>query len=160
VQVGTCEWEPEYNWMREHFNRAVRFVGTLAVLLGFAVPASSQNGALNEMVEAAQKAWLLHDVAALVSGSDTIRLHIPDLPPSASLRPGQASRLLHRYLSPTEEVSFELANVRELADDHAYAEVQRIFVIKGTVEERAETVFLGFRRIKGVWSLREVRVTP
>jgi hypothetical protein len=63
-------------------------------------------------------------------------------------------------LSPTEEVSFELMNVRDLEDDHAYAEMKRVFVVKGTVEERAETVFLGFRRIDGVWRLREVRVTP
>jgi hypothetical protein len=76
------------------------------------------------------------------------------------LRPGQASRLLDRYLSPTEEISFQLENVRELAEDHAYAELKRVFVVRGTVEEREETVFLGFRRVRGTWSLREVRVTP
>ena len=147
--------------MYESPNRFYRLVAVSVMLvLGFTASASSQDGPLADAVEVAQDAWMRHDVEALVSGSDTVRLHIPDLPPSASLRPGQASRLLDRYLSPTEEVSFELANVRELADDHAYAEVQRIFVIKGTVEQREETVFLGFRRIQGIWSLREVRVTP
>ena len=146
--------------MRESLNRIGRFVAVFALLFGFPEPALCQDGPLTEAVQEAQDAWLSHDVESLVSGSDTVRLHIPDLPPSASLRPGQASRLLDRYLSPTEEVSFELLNVRELAEDHAYAEVQRIFVIKGTVEQREETVFLGFRRIQGIWSLREVRVTP
>ena len=147
--------------MQESMNRLGRFAAVSALLLlGFAEPASCQDGPLKEAVQEAQDAWLRHDVESLVSGSDTVRLHIPDLPPSASLRPGQASRLLDRYLSPTEEVSFELSNVRQLAEDHAYAEVQRIFVIKGTVEQREETVFLGFRRIQGIWSLREVRVTP
>ena len=147
--------------MRAYMNRLDRLVAVSALLLlGFLEPSFCQDGPLAAAVQEAQSAWLLHDVESLVSGSDTVRLHIPDLPPSASLRPGQASRLLDRYLSPTEEVSFELSNVRELAEDHAYAEVQRVFVIKGTVEQREETVFLGFRRIQGIWSLREVRVTP
>lgn len=147
--------------MRAGINRFVRFVAVSALLLiGFMEPGFCQDGTLATAVQQAQNAWLEHDVESLVSGSDTVRLHIPDLPPSASLRPGQASRLLDRYFSPTEEVSFELSNVRELAEDHAYAEVQRVFVIKGTVEQREETVFLGFRRIQGIWSLREVRVTP
>ncbi len=115
---------------------------------------------LRQAVRAAQESWMAHDVDLLVAGSDTVRLHIPGIAPSASLRPGQASRLLDRYLRPTEEVSFELINVRNLAEDHAYAEVQRRYVVRGTTEEREETVFLGFRMIDSVWSLREVRVTP
>lgn len=147
--------------MHESMNRFGRFVAVFVLLLlGFAESTSCQDSSLADAVLEAQDAWLRHDVESLVSGSDTVRLHIPDLPPSASLRPGQASRLLDRYFSPTEEISFELSNVRELAEDHAYAEVQRIYVIKGTVEQREETVFLGFRRIQGIWSLREVRVTP
>jgi len=111
-------------------------------------------------VERARSAWLAHDVGRLVEGADTVRLHIPGVAPSASLRPGQAARLIERYLKPTQELSFALRNVRELADDHAYAEVERIFVVQGTDEQRSETVFLGFRRIQGSWRLREVRVTP
>ncbi len=142
--------------------RDVGFVAALsaALIFGFVEPSLCQDGSLAEAVQVAQEAWLRHDVKVLVSKSDTVRLHIPDLPPSASLRPGQASRLLDRYLSPTEEISFELENVRELAEDHAYAEVIRVFVVRGTVEECEETVFLGFRRIRGTWRLREVRVTP
>lgn len=152
---------PESKGMRQNMNGIGYLAAVSALLLlGLAEPVSCQDGPLMDAVQEAQDAWLRHDVEALVSGSDTVRLHIPDLPPSASLRPGQASRLLDRYLAPTEEISFELLNVRELAEDHAYAEVQRIFVVKGTVEERRETVFFGFRRIEGIWSLREVRVTP
>jgi len=143
------------------FGKIGYFAAVLVVFgLGLTSPAFAQDERLAEAVQVAQDAWLRHDVRALVSSSDTVRLHIPELPPSASLRPGQASRLLDRYLSPTEEISFELLNVRELAEDHAYAEVHRTFVVKGTVEEREETVFLGFRLIRGNWSLREVRVTP
>ena len=147
--------------MRQRIGKTAKVAAAaVLLLLASAETASSQNGSLLDAVQVAQDAWFIHDVGALVANSDTVRLHIPDLPPSASLRPGQASRLLDRYLSPTKEISFELLNVRELAEDHAYAEVQRVFVVKGTVEEREETVFLGFRRIQGTWSLREVRVTP
>jgi hypothetical protein len=151
----------EYKRVRKNMSEFRYSAAVTAFLLFWlAEPGACQDRLLAETVQIAQEAWLRHDVGALVSRSDTVRLHIPDLPPSASLRPGQASRLLDRYLSPTEEISFELLNVRELADDHAYAEVQRVFVVKGTVEEREETVFLGFRLIRGTWSLREVRVTP
>ena len=79
---------------------------------------------------------------------------------SASLRPGQASKLLREFLEDTEELEFDLRDVRQLADDHAYAEMVRVYVVKGTTEKRTETVFLGFRVLGGQWSLREVRITP
>lgn len=139
---------------------------SVSILVGIAVLVfgaplwGQEEGPLRQAVRAAQDSWMAHDVDLLVASSDTVRLHIPGIAPSASLRPGQASRLLDRYLKPTEEVSFELLNVRALAEDHAYAEIHRRYVVKGTTEEREETVFLGFRRIDMVWSLREVRVTP
>jgi hypothetical protein len=131
----------------------------LAIILG---PGSlrAQEGGVGGAVEVAQAAWLAHDVGALMSGADTVRLRIPDVAPSASLRPGQAARLLERYLKPTREVAFDLHEIRELAPDHAYAEMGRVYVVEGTDEERSETVFLGFRKIDGHWRLREVRVMP
>lgn len=111
-------------------------------------------------VESARRSWLNHDMEALVSGSDTVRLRIPGIAPSASLKPGQAARLLEQYLKPAEEVSFEVRRSRELSDSHVYAEMIRVYVVRGTDEERSETVVLGFRRIEGQWTLREVRVTP
>jgi hypothetical protein len=111
-------------------------------------------------VESARRSWLNHDMERLVSGSDTVRLRIPGIAPSASLKPGQAARLLEQYLKPAEEVSFEVRRSRELSDSHVYAEMIRVYVVRGTDEERSETVVLGFRRIEGHWTLREVRVTP
>jgi hypothetical protein len=115
---------------------------------------------LEEAVAEAREAWKTHRVAALVSKSDTVRLHLPGIAMSAALKPGQASKLLGEYLEGAEELEFELREVRQLADDHAYAEMSRVFVVKGTTEKRIETVFLGFRILAGQWSLREVRITP
>jgi hypothetical protein len=77
-----------------------------------------------------------------------------------SLRPGQAQRLLEQYLGPSEERGLTLVGLRRLADDHAYAELERSYVVKGTSEERRERVILGFRWLGQSWCLREVRVTP
>lgn len=121
---------------------------------------AGQDGALDEAVQHARQAWLTHDIEELVSGSDTVRLGIPGIAASASLRPGQAERLLDQYLKPSDELRLELKDIRKVAADHAYVEVGRVYVVRGTTEQREETVFLGFRLIGDRWRLREVRVTP
>lgn len=131
-----------------------------ALLAGAApVPARAQTE-LDEAVELARRAWLEHNVGALVARSDTVRLRLPGIAVSASLQPEQAARLLERYLEPSQERSFDLVGVRRMAEDHAYAEIARRYVVKRTEDELGETVFLGFRFLDGAWRLREVRVTP
>jgi hypothetical protein len=130
-----------------------------ASLLAGAAPARAQTG-LEGAVDLARAAWLEHDVAGLVARSDTVRLRLPGIAVSASLQPEQAARLLERYLEPVQERSFDLVDVRRMAEDHAYAEIARRYVVKGTEDELGETVFLGFRFLDGAWRLREVRVTP
>ncbi len=137
----------------------IRLLGALALLLVLP-PRLQAQSTLEEAVAEAREAWKAHNVAVLVSKSDTVRLHLPGVAMSAALKPGQASKLLGEYLEDAEELEFELRNVRQLADDHAYAEMSRVFVVKGTTEKRMETVFLGFRILAGEWSLREVRITP
>jgi hypothetical protein len=130
-----------------------------AALLAMAPPARGQVE-LDSAVERARTAWLGHDAQDLVRHSDTVRLRLPGIAASASVRPEQAARLLERYLDPSQERSFLLVDVRQLAEDHAYAEVARRYVVRGTDEELEETVFLGFRFLEGSWRLREVRVAP
>ena len=142
-------------------NRA-RIRAVVALLaLWFSLPSvGTAQGDYRQAVERARHSWLNHDMDALVLGCDTVRLRIPGIAPSASLKPGQAARLLDQYLKPTEEVAFRVSSYRELSDDHVYAEMVRVYVVKGTDEQREETVLLGFRVIGDRWSLREVRVTP
>ena len=129
------------------------------VLVALAPPVVAQD-ALDSAVAVAREALFDHDVEALVATSDTVRLNIPGTATANSLQPGQAARLLERYLSPSQERDLELVGLRRLAEDHAYAELDRSYVVKGTSEERRERVFLGFRKLDGSWRLREVRVTP
>ncbi len=134
-------------------------IAAAGLVLGTAQPVSAQS-TLDAAVERAREAWLAHQVSALVSKSDTVRLHLPGIAVSASLKPGQASRLLAEYLEDAEELEFTLRAARQIADDHAYAEMSRVYVVRGTSEKRTVTVFLGFRMLGGEWSLREVRITP
>ncbi len=141
------------------------YLGSLAACVLAVAPAGAQevrqiDYELDVAVARARAAWIEHDVQALIVGSDTVRLRIPGVTVSASLQPEQAARLLDGYLDPAQERTFELVGVRRMADDHAYAEIARRYVVKGTEEELGETVFLGFRHLDGAWRLREVRVTP
>jgi hypothetical protein len=131
--------------------------GLAAALLG---PPLAAQDALDLAVERARAAWLGHDVDALLEHSDTVRLNVPGTAKSASMRPGQATVLLEKYLKAAEEVELDLVRIRRLADDHAYAELARAYVVKGTAEERSERILFGFRQLSGIWRLREVRVTP
>ena len=142
-----------------------RYLGLVAACVLAGSPAGAQqvrqiDYELDVAVARARAAWIEHDVQALMVGSDTVRLRIPGVTVSASLQPEQAARLLDDYLDPAQERTFDLVDVRRMADDHAYAEIARRYVVKGTEEELGETVFLGFRYLEGAWRLREVRVTP
>jgi len=106
------------------------------------------------------EAWLGHRSRVVVEGSDTVRLRLPRLATSAAVRPGQAARLLDEYLGDSEELTFSLKGVRYAGSDHAYAEFARSFRVRGTSDERTETVFLGYRWLDGQWRLREVRIAP
>lgn len=115
---------------------------------------------LEPAVERARGAWLAHDVGTLLGGSDTVRLQVPGIASSPAMKPGQAGTLLLQHLKEAKEIGLDLVRIRRLADDHAYAELARSYVVKGTSEERSERVFFGFRQVEGAWRLREVRITP
>lgn len=128
-------------------------------LMVAAAPLEAQNE-LDRAVDRAREAWLGHQITALLSTSDTVRLDIPGTATSAAMKPGQAARVLDKYLKGAEERGLDLVRLRRLERDHAYAELARVYVIKGTEEERRERVLFGFRQLDGIWRLREVRVTP
>lgn len=122
-------------------------------------PSAAQDD-LDRAVERARTAFVGHDVGVLLASSDTVRLNIPGTAKSASMKPGQAARVLEKYLHSAQERELTVVRLRRLAADHAYAELDRSYVVRGTSEERRERVLLGFRQVDGTWRLREVRVTP
>ena len=121
--------------------------------------AHSQDG-LEQAAEQARQAWMRHDLDRLFAASDTVRLQLPGVSRSAALEPGQAARLLGRYVGAAREVALDVVGLRRAAADHGYAETVRRFVIEGTSDERQETIYIGFRFVAGMWRVREVRVVP
>ena len=143
-------------WARK---TAVRWALCMAVLAPGAL-AGQGNAELQGIIEEARRAWLRHDFEEVVASSDTVRLHLPGVVSSASMRPGHGAAVLEEYLESANEIAFEMRNIRVVSEDHRYAQMVRRYVVKGTSDERVETVYLGFRRLNGIWRLREVRVTP
>ena len=129
-----------------------------ALPLGAAAAAAQDE--LDNAIEKARFAWLEHDIPRMLRGSDTVRLHLPGVAQAYSVRPAQASRILSGFLRLASELSLTLRDIRKMGEGHAYAELERRYVVRGTAEERIETVYIGFRRVGGVWTLREIRVAP
>lgn len=134
-------------------------VALLALAALIPSPLAAQ-ATLEEAAGRARELWLAHDVAGLVAGSDTVQLQLPGVSLFAALAPGQAARLLDRYLEAVREIGFVLQGVRAGGPDHGYAEGRRRYVVRGTSEEREETVYLEFRLSGGTWRLRAVRIVP
>jgi hypothetical protein len=125
--------------------------------LCLAGPLAAQGGALAEAAQAARAAWQAHDVEALVAHSPRVVLQIPGADPSAPLARTQAAVLLGRYLTNAVERSVVVATVREVESGTGFVELERRYVVRGTTDERRETVFLGFGRAADRWVLVEVR---
>ena len=133
---------------------------SLAGILQLGVPGSATGQMeLEEAVELARSTWLSHDYMGLFASSDTVRLQLPGIGRHQGLQPAHAARFLKEYLAAANEMTFWLRRIRTASEDHAYAQITRRYVVRGTTDERVETVFLGFRRVDGRWRLREVRVT-
>jgi hypothetical protein len=131
----------------------------LSLLIAVPRPLVAQ-GTLDEAAGRARQLWLAHDMVGLVAGSDTVQLQLPGAAPYAALAPGQAARLLERYLEAAREVAFDLEGVRPGAAEHGYLEGRRRYVVRGTAEEREETVYVEFRLAGGQWRVRAIRIVP
>lgn len=134
-------------------------LGLGAVLMGTPGRLRAQSP-LDQAVEQARRAWLQHDVGALLGTSDTVRLQLPGLEVAGALRPAQAARLLERYLAPAQETGLDLREIRRGDSTHAYAELERHHAVSGTSDIQEDTLFFGFVLTGGKWQLVEVRVTP
>jgi hypothetical protein len=122
-----------------------------------ALMAVGQEPTLEGAAQAARRAWLAHDLQALVAKSPSVVLQIPGADPSSPVGRPQAAELLRRYLASARERSLTIVTVREVESGRGFVELERRYVVRGTTDERRETVFLGFRRVEAGWVLTEVR---
>lgn len=136
----------------------VKRIAALCLLLAALTgkPAASQTG-LVAAAEAAARAWLAHDAAGLVGSSQALVLQIPGADPSAALGRAQAIELLRRHFQSATERNVVVATTREVDPGRGVVELDRHYVVRGTSDQRRESVFLGFRQVQGEWILWEVR---
>lgn len=130
------------------------------VALGCLATAPATAPAQSDLASAGNRAaaaWRAHDPAALVGRSSAVVLQIPGADPSAALGRAQAIELLRRHFHSASERRVQVAAAREVEAGRGVVELERHYVVRGTTDERRETVFLGFRLIQGEWVLSEVR---
>ncbi len=127
---------------------------------GGAGPLGGQ-GTLVEAAQRARRAWLAHDVQALVSQSASVSIQLPEAAPSAPLARAQAAEVLRRHLGAASERGLALVSLEEVEPGvRGFAELSRTYAVTGTDEAKRETLFFGFRRVGTEWVLSELRSAP
>jgi hypothetical protein len=134
----------------------VKALALLVLLVGGAAPLTAQR-TLQQAAQAAVAGWLTHDAEAVVGQGGRVVLQIPGADPSAAVSRAQAVALVARYLRPADERGLDIVAIREVEDGWGVVELERRYVVRGTDDERRETVFLGFRRESARWVLAELR---
>ena len=132
----------------------------LALCGMLAASRAEAQGTLSAAAERAKQALSVHDAQALVGRSSTVVLQIPGADPSSPLGRPQAVELLRRYLRPAEERGLDVTAIRQVELGKGFVELTRRYVISGTTELRHETLYLGYRKMDGVWRLVELRSAP
>jgi hypothetical protein len=118
----------------------------------------TQGSNLQQAAERARLAWLEHDAAALVANSPRLLIQLPGADPSVALGPAQAAALLADFLTPALEVKTLVRAAREVEPGRGYVELQREYRVAGTQDVRVQVLLLGYRLLRGGWSLVELRV--
>ena len=134
-------------------------MGALGILLAKA-PALGAQQTLAGAAARALAAWQSGDVRALVARSVTVGLELPGADPSAPLGREQAAHLLRRYLERAHERTLTLVALSEIGPSRGYAELERRYVIRGTRDERCETVVFRFSKVGSNWVLSEIQIVP
>lgn len=130
-------------------------VTTVLIAVGPAVHAQDD---LQAVVAAAKRAWLAHDVSALIGDSEALHLTMPGADPSLPVGRSQAVALLRRYVAGSTERGWEVRAVRTIEPGRAYVEAVRRYVVTGTSDERRETLVLSYRATNRTWALAELRI--
>jgi hypothetical protein len=120
-------------------------------------PALAAQATLEDAARRAESAWQSHDANALVGRSSAVVLQLPGAEPSAALGRAQAIELLRRYFQSTSERRVAVGAVSQREPGRGVVELERVYVVRGTEDERRETVFLGFQLQNERWLLVEVR---
>jgi hypothetical protein len=130
----------------------------LLALVATPVAGQAQGNDLRDAAERARRAWFAHNASALVAESPRLLIKLPGAEPSVALGPAQATALLADFLASGQEVETLVRAAREVGPGRGYVELQRRYRVAGTQNILVQVLLLGYRRLKGGWTLVEVRV--
>jgi hypothetical protein len=130
----------------------------LLALIATPVTGQAQGNDLRDAAERARRAWFAHNASALVAESPRLLIKLPGAEPSVALGPAQATALLADFLASGQEVETLVRAAREVGPGRGYVELQRRYRVAGTQNILVQVLLLGYRRLKGGWTLVEVRV--
>ena len=135
--------------------------------VGRTMPSVVRRGAaapqMDSLLAAARRvarAWRLHDFAGLVAGSPGVMVRLGGTEPSAPLHPAQAAQTLQAFARGADELEVEVLAVRPVDASRAYAELQRTFAVRGTASRGVQTLYVGLRRVAGIFRVVDVRLVP
>jgi hypothetical protein len=121
---------------------------------------SAESDSLVAAARRAARAWRAHDFEGLLAGATTVQVQLPGAEPSAPLRVAQVVELLRTFTEGAEELDVEVQVARVVDGDRAYVEIQRVFRVRGTEARRAQTMYVGLRRVGAAFRASEIRVVP
>jgi len=112
------------------------------------------------VVEAARRAWLAQDPAGVVGQGSRVLLQLPGAESRSAVGREQAVRLLEGFVRRAEEVEVRVLSHREVGRGQGYAELLRLYRVRGTREVLRQRVLLAYRQGAdgGRWGLVELRV--
>lgn len=116
--------------------------------------AQDPTGAIDRL----RASWSRQDAAGIVAGATRVVVQLPGEAATAPLATDQAGRALARLFVDATEMGLEVDAVRPLGNETVYAEMRRLFRVRGsdaTVEQR---MFAAFRLDGGRWRLVELRI--
>jgi hypothetical protein len=116
--------------------------------------AQDPTGAIDRL----RTSWSRQDAAGIVAGATRVVVQLPGEAATAPLATDQAGRALARLFVDATEMGLEVDAVRPLGNETVYAEMRRLFRVRGsdaTVEQR---MFAAFRLDGGRWRLVELRI--
>ena len=136
-----------------------RQLSLIALVVCLSAPrAVAQLSPLPDAAEAVRRAWLAHDVSAVVASGAEILVQLPGAEPAPAVHRSQAAALLRGFLAGGAELQVTVRSAREIEPGVGYVELARRFRVAGTQEVRSQRVLLGYRRGGGRWELAELRV--
>jgi hypothetical protein len=109
-------------------------------------------------IDRLRASWSRQDAPGIVAGVTRVVVQLPEEAATSPLATDQAARALARLFVDATEVGLEVDAVRPLGNETVYAEMRRLFRVRGSDATAEQRIFAAFRLDGGRWRLVELRI--